>query len=176
MRTLKLALLASALAATPAVASAQEVGATIYGNDGNPVGTVTEVTDQVIVVDTGKHKAPVPANTIFDGEKGKSVNATKEQVDTMMDQQVAPANAKRDAALVEGTAVVTANGNPVGSLGAVDLTADKIMLQSPQGPLMLKKEHFAIDGQGRLAVLYSREQIATAASGGTSATTSGGAK
>ncbi len=61
MKTLKLALLAGALAVTPAAAFAQDVGATIYGNDGNAVGTVTEVNDQVVVIDTGKHKAPCPS-------------------------------------------------------------------------------------------------------------------
>lgn len=163
MKPVKLALLATLLAATPAMASAQDVGATIYGNDGNPVGTVEQVTDQVIVIDTGKHKAPVPVSLIFEGETGPAVNATKDQVDAMMDQKVAEANAKRDAALVQGAAVVSINGNPAGTLGKVDLVADVITLDSPDGPIILKKEYFAVNPSGQLMALVTREQIATAA-------------
>lgn len=177
MKPVKLALLASVLAATPVAAFAQEVGATIYGNDGQPIGTVVEANEQVVVIDTGKHKTPVPVNTLFDGDSGKSVNATREQVDMMMDQRVAAANAKRDAALVQGTAVVSAGGNPVGKLGSVDLAANSIVLELPQGAqLRLKKDDFAVNPQGQLAVLYSREQIASATSGGNTATTGGGAQ
>ena len=163
MKPVKLALLATLLAATPAMASAQDVGATIYGNDGNPVGTVEQVTDQVIVIDTGKHKAPVPPSLIFEGDTGPTVNATKDQVDAMMDQKVAEANAKRDAALVQGAAVVSINGNPAGTLGKVDLVADVITLDSPDGPIILKKEYFAVNPSGQLMALVTREQIATAA-------------
>jgi hypothetical protein len=175
MKTLKLALLAGALAVSPAAAIAQDVGATIYGNDGNPIGTVAEVNEQVVVIDTGKHKAPVPVTMVFDGEKGKSVNATKGQVDTMMDQRVAEANAKRDAALVQGAAVVSVGGRPVGKLGKVDLAADSIILDAGQGALQLKKEHFAVNPQGQLTVLYNADQIASAAAG-KAAATGGGAQ
>lgn len=163
MKSAKLALFATLLATTPAMAIAQDVGATIYGNDGNPVGTVEQVTDQVILIDTGKHKAPVPVSLIFEGETGPAVNATKEQVDSMMDQQVAAANAKRDAALVTGAAVLSINGNPAGTLGKVDLVADVITLDSPDGPILLKKEYFAVNPQGQLMALVTREQIASAA-------------
>ncbi|ASJ90717.1 hypothetical protein [Porphyrobacter sp. CACIAM 03H1] len=175
MKTLKLALLAGALAVTPAAAMAQEVGATIYGNDGNPVGTVSEIDDQVVVIDTGKHKAAVPVSMLYDADAGKSVNATRDQVDTMMDQRVAEANAKRDAALVVGASVVSAGGRDVGKLTEVDLAADRILLESPQGMLQMRKEHFAVNPQGQLAVLYSRDQIASAATGGGAAKTTGGA-
>lgn len=164
MKNLKLALLAGAFALTPAAAFAQDVGATIYGSDGNAVGTVAEANDQVVVIDTGKHKAPVPVGMIADGEKGKTVGATKAQVDTMMDERIAEANAKRDAALVEGAAVVAVGGDPAGKLGKVDLAADTIALETDAGAsFQLKKEHFAVNPQGQLTVLYSKEQIASAA-------------
>lgn len=168
MKNLKMALLAGAFALTPAAAFAQDVGATIYGNDGNAVGTVAEVNDQVVVIDTGKHKAPVPVGMVLDGEKGKSVNATKAQIDTMMDERIAEANAKRDAALVAGAAVVTVGGRDAGKLGKVDLAADSIELLAPEGTFPMRKEHFAVNEQGKLMVLYSKEQIAAAAAGGKS--------
>jgi len=169
MKTLKLAALAGALAATPFAAFAQDVGATIYGSDGNAVGTVAEVNDQVVVIDTGKHKATVPVTMLADGDKGKMVNATKAEVDTMMDERVAEANAKRDAALVEGASVVSIGGRPAGTLGKVDLAADSIDLKAEGGIVFpMKKEHFAVNPQGQLMVLYSKEQIAAAAAGGKS--------
>ena len=87
----------------------------------------------------------------------------------------AEANAKRDAALVVGANVVSAGGRDVGKLTEVDLAADRILLESPQGMLQMRKEHFAVNPQGQLAVLYSREQIASAATGGGAAKTTGGA-
>lgn len=176
MKNAKLAMIATLLASAPVLASAQEVGSTIYGNDGNPIGTVEQVTENVIVVDTGKHKAPVPVNLIAQGKSGPSVNATKEQVDAMMDQQVAEANSKRDAALVKGAAVVSINGNPAGTLGDVDLAADVITLDSPDGPIVLKKEYFAVNPQGQLAALVTREQIATAAASRKAGVAPGGAE
>ena len=65
MKNVKLALIATLLASAPAMASAQDVGSTIYGNDGNPVGTVEQKNEQVIIVNTGKHKAPVSVTLIF---------------------------------------------------------------------------------------------------------------
>ena len=176
MKFPKLALLVGALAVTPAAGLAQEVGATIYGKDGIPVGTVAEIDDQVVVIDTGTHKAPVPVSMVFDGDKGKSVNATRDQVDMMMAERVAEARAERDAALVKGAAVISAGGRSVGTLTEVDLAADRIMLETPQGLLQMKKEHFAVNPQGELAVLYSREQIASAATGGKPAERRGGGR
>lgn len=169
MKSLKLSLLASALLATSPSAFAQDVGTTIYGSDGNSVGTVSEINNQVVVIDTGKHKAPVPVSLVFDGAKGKSVNATKGQIDMMMAERLAQAIAERDAALVQGASVVSAGGRAVGRLAQVDLGADTIMIETAEGLVKLKKEHFAVNPQGELAVLYSREQIASAAAGGKSA-------
>lgn len=174
MKNLKLALLAGAFALTPMAAAAQEVGATIYGSDGEAVGTVAEVNDQVVVIDTGKHKAPVPVNMIADGEKGKTVGATKMQVDTMMDERIAEANASRDTALVQGAAVVTVGGRDAGKLGKVDLAADSVELVAPEGTFPMKKEHFAVNPQGKLMVLYSKDQIAAAAANAKPGATTGG--
>jgi hypothetical protein len=177
MNTAKRTLLAALLAATPALipaAQAQDVGATVYGNDGNPIGTVETVADGIVTIDTGKHKAPIPANLVGTGEQGPSINATKDQIDAMMDAQVAEALAKRDAALVVGAAVVSANGNPAGTLKDVDLVADAIVLESPEGPVALKKEHFAVSPEGQLMALFTRQQIASAAASAQSASASTG--
>jgi len=182
MKFLKIALLSAAMSATPAV-MAQEVpaqgtaaaeapgadiavGATVVGNDGNPVGTVESISGEVVVIDTGTHKAPVPATAIGTDASGLSVNITQAQLNEMMDAQLAEANTRRDAALVQGAQVVSANGNPAGTLAEVDLAGDVIVLDSPAGKVALKKEHFAMDSEGRLMALFTREQIETAAAAG----------
>ncbi len=180
MNTVKRALLATLLAASPALvpaaAHAQDVGATVYGNDGNPIGTVEAVANGIVTIDTGKHKAPIPAELIGAGASGPSINATKGQIDAMMDEQVAAAMAQRDAALVVGAAVISANGNPAGTLSQVDLAADAIILESPQGPVALKKEHFAVNPAGQLMALFTRDQIASAATSAQAASTGGAAQ
>ncbi|MEE4315976.1 MAG: hypothetical protein V2I74_03235 [Erythrobacter sp.] len=158
MKSVKLALIATLLAAAPAVAHAQDVGATVYGNDGNPIGTVESVANGIVTIDTGKHKAPIPADLIGTGETGPSINATKEQIDGMMDAQVAEANAKRDAALVEGAAVVSADGMPAGKVYTID-AEDTVIVQNDGGIVTLTRESFAVSPEGALMALYSAQQL-----------------
>jgi hypothetical protein len=185
MKFPKIALLSAVMSVTPAV-MAQEVpaegaataessgaalalGTTVLGNDGNPVGTVDSISGEVVIIDTGTHKAPVPATAIGVGETGPSVNITQAQLNEMMDAQVAEANTRRDAALVQGAQVISANGNPAGTVAEVDLAGDVIVLDSPAGKVAMKKEHFAMDSEGRLMALFTREQIETAAAAGAQA-------
>lgn len=171
MNSVKLALIAAAIAATPTAAFAQDVGETIFGNDGNPIGTVDKVfppdesqgIEKIVVINTGKHKAPVPANLLYKAEAGQTVNATKGQIEAMMDQQVAEAAAKLDAALVVNAAVLSVNGNPAGTLTSVDTVKDAFILESPEGSVLLRKEHFKMSPEGQLMTLYTRDQIATTA-------------
>ena len=158
MKSVKLALIATLLAAAPAVAHAQDVGATVYGNDGNPIGTVESVANGVVTINTGKHKAPIPADLIGTGETGPSINATKDQIDAMMDAQVAEANAKRDAALVEGAAVVSADGMPAGKVYTID-SEDTVIVQNDAGIVTLTRESFAVSPEGALMALYSAQQL-----------------
>jgi hypothetical protein len=163
MKTVKLALAATLFAAAGAVAIAQDVGTTIYGNDGNPIGTVEQKNDSVIVINTGKHKAPVPVSLIFESETGPAVNATKDQVDAMMDEQVAEAACQARCRAGRRCGSGLDQRQSGGHLTKVDLAADVIILDSPEGPIVLKKEHFAVNPQGQLMALVTREQIAAAA-------------
>jgi len=161
MKFVKLATLAAAplIAATPIAASAQDVGATVYGNDDAPIGTVAANEGGVVTVDTGKHSAPLPANLLAEREGNWTVNATKAQIDGMMDAQVAAANQARDAALVEGASVVSADGMPAGTVYTVD-NADTAIVRSDAGIITLTRDTFAVDASGNLMVLYSAEQLA----------------
>ncbi len=163
MKFAKMALLATTLAAAPFAANAQDAGTTVYGNDDAPIGTVESNADGIVTIDTGMHKAPLPADLLAEREGKWTVNATKDQIDGMMAAQLAEAEAKRDAALVVGTAVNTANGNPAGTLTKVDLEADAIVLEGENGPVAMKKEHFAVDATGTLVALFTADQLANAA-------------
>lgn len=160
MKFAKLAFLATAIAATPFAANAQDVGATIYGNDEAAIGTVTANDGTTVTVDTGTYKAPLPANALAEREGQWTVNATKAQIDSMMEQQVAQANAKRDAALVEGAMVMSADGQPAGTIYTIDNDVDAIIVQREGGIITLKREHFAVDPNGSLMALFSTQQLA----------------
>lgn len=156
MKFVKLAALATAFAATPMAVSAQDVGTTVYGNDDAPIGTVKNNDGNIVTVDTGTHEAPLPANLLAEREIGWTVNATKAQIDGMMAAQKAEANAKRDAALVKGAAVVSADGIPAGTV----YTEDTVIVKSDAGIVTLKRDSFAINPQGALMALYTGEQLA----------------
>lgn len=160
MKFTKLALLATAMAAAPYAANAQDVGATVFGNDDAAIGTVTTNDGSVVTVDTGKHKAPLPANLLAEREGKWTVNATKAQIDQMMDAQVAAANEARDAALIEGAAVMSADGQPVGTIYTVD-TEDMVIIKNDAGIITLTRDSFAADANGALIVLYSAADIAS---------------
>lgn len=163
MKFAKLAILATApalaLAVTPIAANAQDVGTTVYGNDDAPIGTVEANAEGVVTVNTGKHMAPLPANLLAEREGKWTVNATQAQINGMMDQQVAQANAARDAALVQGAAVMSADGMPAGTIYTID-SEDVVIVKNEAGIVTLTREAFAADANGALMALYSAEQLA----------------
>ena len=158
MNFAKLAVIGTALAALPALAHAQDVGVTVFGNDDAAIGTVEANADGIVTVDTGTHKAPLPADLLAEREGKWTVNATKAQIDAMMQAQVDEANAKRDAALVVGAAAVTAKGLPAGTVYTID-DQDTVILKRDAGIITLKREHFAVNEQGALMALYTAEQL-----------------
>lgn len=122
MNIAKLAAAALALAATPALAAPGDVavGATVYGPQGNPVGQIVSVENGQAVIDTGKHKVPLALAMYGKGDKGPTITVTQDQLNGIVDQQVAAATAKRDAALIPGAAVRTADGAALGTIATID--------------------------------------------------------
>ena len=180
MNFAKLAILAGAMAVTPFAAAAQDVGATVFGNDDAPVGTVESNDGTTVMVNTGKHVAPLPANLLAEREGKWTVNATQGQINGMMDQQVAQqqaaaaeaqaaaaaeAAAKLEAALVVGAPVIT---NDAQSLGTVsELQAENVVVTNDTaGLITLPRNFFAVDAEGQLMALASLEQIMAAVQGG----------
>ena len=172
MNIAKLALATLALAATPALAAPGDVavGATVYGPQGDPVGQIVTVQGDQAILDTGMHKVPLALAMYGKSDKGPTITVTKDQLDTMVEQQIAAAEAKRDVALIPGAAVVAAKGEAAGTVKSVE--GDEVVLEGPAGPVALKREHFAINAQGALMALFTADQIAAAAKGGATTETS----
>ncbi|MGN6501129.1 MAG: hypothetical protein ACTHKM_13415, partial [Tsuneonella sp.] len=114
------AALATAALGTAAAAQDVAAGATVYGPDGAAVGTVESVANGVVTLDTGAHKAPLPADAFGKSDKGPTITVTKAKLDEMVAQQLAAADAKRDAALVAGAAVVSPKGAALGTVKSVE--------------------------------------------------------
>ena len=85
MKFAKLAAAAAALAIVPATAYAQDAapaaapaavevtqGATVTGNDGNAIGTVSQVSADSAVVNTGTHDVPLPLNAFGTDAAGEN--------------------------------------------------------------------------------------------------------
>lgn len=155
------AAIAAASLATAAYAqdAAVTVGATVTGPDGAAVGTVESVADGVVTVDTGKHKAPLPANAFGKGESGPTITVTKAQLDTMIDQQLAAANAQRDALLVVGAEVHTADHQVLGKVESID--GNNVIVARAEGPVTLLRDHFAAM-DSMLMARFTAEQIEAA--------------
>lgn len=158
-RTLALAAALSAIA-VPAAAQVA-AGAAVYGPDGSQVGTVLGIEGGIVTLDTGTYKAPLPEDAFGKGDKGPTITVTRAQIDAMMAEQVAAANAARDAALVAGAAVVSPKGAALGTIKSVE--GDAVVLESASGAVQLKREHFALNAQGALLALFTAEQVAAAA-------------
>ncbi|MBX7532250.1 hypothetical protein K3165_04850 [Qipengyuania sp. 1XM1-15A] len=160
MKFAKLAVAAVALAATPALANEQvAAGAVVTGPEGNEVGTIVSVENGQAVLDTGKHKVPLGVEMYGQGEAGPTITVTKLQLDDMMDAQLAEAAAKLDAALVEGAAVVTAEGHPFGTIYTVD-NEGMAIVQNDDGIVTLARDSFAVTAEGALMVLYNHADLA----------------
>ena len=158
--------------ATAAQAQGVAVGATVYGPEGQPVGTIETVADGVVTVDTGKHKAPLPTNAFGKGETGPTITVTKAQLDSMIDQQLAAAAAQRDALLVVGAEVHTADHQVLGKVESID--GNNVIVTRAEGPVTLLRNHFAAM-DSMLMARFTAEQIdaAVAAQGQAQAQTAG---
>ena len=160
MNSAKPALASVALIATPALANDQVVaGATVTGPEGNAVGTIVSVENGQAVLDTGTHKVPLGVEMYGQGETGPTITVTKAQLDGMIDAQLAEAAAKRDAALVVDAAVLSADGQPVGTVYTID-TEDMVIVQNDAGIVTLTRENFAVDANGALIVLVNAADLA----------------
>ncbi len=158
---------ALAFAATPAALMAQgqevAVGTTIYGSDGEVLGTVTAVAEGTVTVDTGAHTAALPATAIGKTDKGPTVGLTKAELDSQIVQMTADQAAKVSAALVAGAAVADVDGAALGTIKSVD--ENGVVVDSASGAFTLQPEHFSLQGD-KLTAAVRAADVAAQLSGG----------
>lgn len=152
---------AAALALAPMAAQAQDVGATVMGNDGNPIGSVVSNDGTTVTIDTGKHQVPLGAEMFGSDETGPTLNITKTALDQMMDEQLAAAAAARDAALVVGAEIVTADQQSLGAVEEID--GDNIVVvAADETKVTLPRNLLAVDANGSLMALANYADIMAA--------------
>lgn len=147
---------AAPAAAAPATAEVA-AGTQIYGSDGTAIGTVARVEGDVALVTVGERTIPIPATAIAAGEAGATVNITRTALVTQFDHQMAQMDAQLEAALVEGAAVQTADGQPLGTIQSRE--ADAIVVAGADGEMTLSKPMMAIGPEGTLVVRATMDQI-----------------
>ncbi len=140
-----------------------EVGATVYGPEGNPVGTIESVQDGLVVVNTGTHTAPVPAEAFGEGPEGPVISVTKAQLDQMFEDQQKQLVAARDAALVVDATVLSADGVEVGTVTSVE--GDTAIVTLADGPVTVQRDQFSTNEAGALMVLVTEAELMAALNG-----------
>jgi hypothetical protein len=147
-------------------------GATVYGSDGNAVGTVDKVENGVASVNTGAHVVGLPLDKFGKSEKGPTISVTKDQLDQLAEQASANVDAKVDAALVAGAAVVDTQGAALGTIDKVE--GDNIVLKTDAGAVTLTRKYFAMSPSGALMALVTKDQVAATLNGAAQAGTAEG--
>lgn len=155
---------AAAILAAASTAQAQDVGVTVNGNDGSAVGTVLSNDGSTVVVDTGTHQVPLPADVFAAADGGFTLNTTKADLDQLYGQQLAEAAAARDAKLVVGAAVVTADAQPLGTIDQVD--GDNIVIREGEFVVTLPRDLLALDAGGNVMARATKEAIMAAVAAG----------
>jgi len=149
--------------ATPTAAAAQAPaivpGTQVVDTAGNPVGNVTSVKGDQVVVKTDKLEVALPASS-FTPNAGKLLFAlTQAQLNQQTEAALAEANAK----LVAGTNVYGQSGSLAGTIEAID--ADTVTVKLTSGKLV-RMPRTAIAPNERGAVLgvsaAELERLATA--------------
>jgi hypothetical protein len=152
----------AALAQDAAAPTAVEVtaGTTVYGPEGNEVGTVESVADGVAALNTGKHTIGLPLDRFGENAEGqKTLAVGRDQLNTMVDEQLAQAAAQLEAVLVAGTPVVDVNGTALGSVGAVE--GEEVTVETEWGAFALKKANF-LPGEGHVTAQVQADQVKSA--------------
>lgn len=150
----------AALAQDAAATTEVAAGLTIYGPQGNEVGTIESVADGVATLDTGKHKIGLPLDRFGENAEGQTTIAVgRDQLNAMVDEQLAKAAAELEAVLVAGTPVVDVNGTALGSVGAVE--GEDVTVETEWGAFALKKANF-LPGEGSVTAQVQADQVKTA--------------
>lgn len=145
---------AQGAAATGAAAAPQvTVGATVSDSAGGQVGTISAVGNGTATVDTGTAKAAIPTTSFGTGKSGLVISMTKAQLEAAV--------AQSKPTIAAGNSVVGPEGNPVGSVTAVN--GDLVTVKTSSSTVQLPANAFAQKSPGTLAISLTQAQLDAAA-------------
>lgn len=150
---------AAAWAQAPAEANQDAglaVGATVYDAQGDEVGTIAQISGEVVIVDTGTNQATLGKASFAKGPNGPIVGATKAELDAMVEKARSDAAAALAAALQPGAAVRSMDGIELGTIKSIE--GDNAMLDYAGKLVPLKREYFATDANG-LMVRFTAQAL-----------------
>jgi hypothetical protein len=172
---MKLSTLAAAAALTlagvsaPALAQGAGIaaGATIYGPDGEAVGTIEQVEGDNVVVNTGNMTAAVPASVLGEGETGPTIGWNRADFEAAITAANAEAEAQLEAQLAAGAQVYSVDGVLLGTVQSIDENG-LVVVELESGPVALGKDQMTLqnDRVTFLATAADVEAAAAAAQGG----------
>lgn len=134
------------------------LGTPVQGADGEIVGTVEETPGDSVVVNTGNHRALINLRSIERSGESLMINATKDDIEQMVEQQRREEAARRDQYLAPGRLVRSVDSEPVGRIVTVERETNSVVILRNEGVIALKQDHFAVVDD-RLIALFTRKQI-----------------
>jgi len=154
--------------ALAAPAAAQSVGMQIVDTAGAPVGTVTAIQGDNLLVKTDKHEALLPkaSFTLHDGKL--LFGLTQSQLDSKIEESAAASQ----KAIVAGATVNGTGGAPFGKIEAVD--NDKVTIALTSGKkIQVPSSGLRGNADGTVAIGYTAEQLDALVNGGASSPSTG---
>jgi len=154
--------------ALAAPAAAQSVGMQIVDTAGAPVGTVTAIQGDNLLVKTDKHEALLPkaSFTLHDGKL--LFGLTQAQLDSKIEESAAASQ----KAIVAGATVNGTGGAAVGKIEAVDNEKVTIALTSGK-KIQVPSTGLRGNADGTVAIGYTAEQLDALVNGGASSPSTG---
>ena len=123
------------------------VGATVFGPQGNEVGTVERVDGEVVTVNTGKNSAALGGSSFVKGPNGPVIGFTRAQLDEAVEAAAAQASARLEAALVAGAALRSQDGIDIGLIRTIN-DDGSVVIEQPNRSFALQRDLFTTDDKG----------------------------
>lgn len=131
-------------AAAPADAGGVAVGGTVYGPDGNPVGTIEQVEGANVVLNTGTASATVPASALTPGEKGQTIGWNKAELEAAIAAEKQKSASVLDDKLIAGAEVFTVDKVAAGTIAEVKDDGMVVVNHTTAGPIQLPKAQMTV--------------------------------
>jgi hypothetical protein len=157
---------AGGAAAASAPSASLSVGSKVVDPQGQEVGTISAISGDNIVLDTGTAKATLARSSFGSGPNGPTVGITKAQLEAAVQKANAQASTATDSALQPGAAVRSKDGQSIGKIASV--SGNNVVVDRAGGPVTLNKANFTADQQGPVVSMTAAEfeSAARAATGG----------